>query len=86
MRRHIDDGFGSLEEVADAVQEYNPHRPRPDNLDGLRKNVRRRDDGRWYWHWDPAFMSGPNTDYDETRARMFARRNDDLRTAARALT
>ncbi len=86
MRRHIEDGFGSLEEVADAIQEYNPHRPRPDNLDGLRKNVRQRDDGRWYWHWDPAFMSGPNTDLDETRARYMARRNDDLRAAARSLT
>ncbi len=50
------DGFGSLDEVADAIAAYNPLRPRPRNLDGLRKNVRLRDDGRWYWHWDPAFM------------------------------
>lgn len=48
------DGFASLEEVADAVAGYNPHRPRPTDLSGLRKNVRERD-GRWYWHWDPAF-------------------------------
>ena len=48
-------GFGSLEEVADAIAAYNPHRPRPADLDGLRKNLRRRGD-RWYWHWDPAFM------------------------------
>ena len=34
-----------------------PHRPRPSNLDGLRKNVRQWDDGRWHWHWDPAFLS-----------------------------
>jgi len=50
------DGFASLEEVADAVSAYNPHRRRPSNLDGLRKNVRRHADGRWYWHWDPAFV------------------------------
>lgn len=50
------DGFASLEEVADAVGAYNPHRPRPDDLSGLRKNVREID-GRWYWHWDPAFIS-----------------------------
>lgn len=50
------DGFASLEEVADVIAAYNPLRPRPRNLDGLRKNVRRRPDGRWYWHWDPAFM------------------------------
>jgi pimeloyl-ACP methyl ester carboxylesterase len=50
------DGFASLDEVADAVAAYNPLRPRPRNLDGLRKNVRQRADGRWYWHWDPAVM------------------------------
>lgn len=51
------DGFASLEEVADAIASYNPHRPRPANLDGLRKNVRQWDDGRWHWHWDPAFLA-----------------------------
>ncbi|MBK5218390.1 MAG: alpha/beta hydrolase [Thermoleophilia bacterium] len=49
-------GFSSLDEVADAVAAYNPHRERPRNLDGLRKNVRLGDDGRWRWHWDPAFV------------------------------
>lgn len=52
------DGFGSLEEVADAIAVYNPHRPRPKNLDGLKKNVRQRENGRWYWHWDPKFLAG----------------------------
>lgn len=56
MVDRMSDGFGSLEEVADAVAAYNPHRPRPADLDGLRKNLR-RDGDRWYWHWDPAFMS-----------------------------
>ena len=51
------DGFASLEEVADAIASYNPHRPRPANLDGLRKNVRQWDDDRWHWHWDPAFLA-----------------------------
>jgi pimeloyl-ACP methyl ester carboxylesterase len=49
-------GFASLEEVADAVHAYNPHRPRPRNLDGLMKNVHQHADGRWYWHWDPKFL------------------------------
>jgi pimeloyl-ACP methyl ester carboxylesterase len=53
-------GFASLEEVADAISQYNPRRRRPRNLDGLRKNVRRGNDGRWYWHWDPAFMWIPD--------------------------
>jgi peroxiredoxin len=51
------DGFASIEEVADAVAAYNPHRERPVDVTGLRKNLRERD-GRWYWHWDPVFMSG----------------------------
>lgn len=46
-----------LEEVADAIAEYNPHRPRPTDLDGMTTNLRRRGD-RWYWHWDPQFISG----------------------------
>ena len=57
MAEHMDDGFASLDEVADAIQRYNPHRPRPTDLDGLTANLRRRGD-RWYWHWDPQFISG----------------------------
>lgn len=58
------DGFESLEEVADAVATYNPHRPRPKNLEGLRKNLRMRDDGRYRWHWDPAFIEGRPGEFD----------------------
>jgi len=29
MAEHMESGFGSLEEVADAIAAYNPHRPRP---------------------------------------------------------
>lgn len=50
-------GFASLQEVSDAIQAYNPDRPRPSSLEGLKKNVRLRADGRWYWHWDPQFLS-----------------------------
>ncbi len=57
MSDRVESGFGSLEEVADAIAEYNPHRPRPADLDGLTTNLRRRGD-RWYWHWDPQFISG----------------------------
>jgi pimeloyl-ACP methyl ester carboxylesterase len=47
------DGFDTLEEVAEAIGSYQPHRPRPRSLDGLAKNVRLGDDGRYHWHWDP---------------------------------
>jgi pimeloyl-ACP methyl ester carboxylesterase len=73
------DGFDSLEDVADAIAAYNPHRPRPASLDGLKKNLRKRD-GRWYWHWDPAFLTGKFGSRDETRSMV---RHDPLAAAAR---
>lgn len=60
MADGMESGFGSLEEVADALALYNPHRPRPVDLQGLSTNLRRRD-GRWYWHWDPQFITGMHT-------------------------
>lgn len=58
------EGFASVEEAADAVSTYLPHRPRPADVSGLRKNLRHGDDGRYYWHWDPRMLqrhpgSGP---------------------------
>ncbi len=64
------DGFASLEEVADVIGAYNPHRPRPTNLNGLKKNLRQRADGRWVWHWDPRFVSGKFGSPDETRSSL----------------
>ena len=49
-------GFASAEEAADAVAAYVPGRLRRSASDGLRKNLRLADDGRFYWHWDPAFL------------------------------
>jgi pimeloyl-ACP methyl ester carboxylesterase len=58
-------GFESLEDVAAAVAAYQPHRERPRNIEGLRRNVRLAEDGRLYWHWDPAFQSiGDDLDVD----------------------
>ncbi len=50
------DGFASLDEAADAIAAYNPHRARPKDLAGLEKNLRLGADGRYRWHWDPALM------------------------------
>jgi pimeloyl-ACP methyl ester carboxylesterase len=71
------DGFDSLEQVADAIASYQPHRQRPRNLDGLAKNVRLGDDGRYHWHWDPKFRGG---------RRDLAQRTDRLEACARNLT
>jgi pimeloyl-ACP methyl ester carboxylesterase len=84
MMRQLEDGFGSLEEVANAVAAYNPHRPRPTDLLGLRKNVRQRADVRWVWHWDPQFVSGRFGGPDETRTSLID--PGRLEAAARAIT
>jgi pimeloyl-ACP methyl ester carboxylesterase len=67
MTRHVH-GFDTLEQAADAIADYLPHRRRPRNLDGLTKNLRHRD-GRWHWHWDPAFVTSvgdePFADVDD---------------------
>jgi pimeloyl-ACP methyl ester carboxylesterase len=73
------DGFASLEEAADAVAAYNQGRERPADLRGLEKNLRRGDDGRYRWHWDPQFLLGQRPPH----ARAMAER---LMAAARALT
>jgi pimeloyl-ACP methyl ester carboxylesterase len=54
-------GFESLDEAADAVAAYLPHRTKPRSPEGLKKNLRQRD-GRWYWHWDPRFLTAPADD------------------------
>jgi len=63
------EGFESLDEVADAIAGYQPHRERPRNLTGLAKNVRLGDDGRYHWHWDPRFRTGPRN-LEQRTARL----------------
>ncbi|MBN8958417.1 MAG: alpha/beta hydrolase, partial [Rhizobiales bacterium] len=79
MREHARDGFASVDEAAAAVAAYLPHRPRPRSNDGLKRNLRRGDDGRWRWHWDPRFLEGPRgvDEHDEGReaALVAAARN-----------
>jgi pimeloyl-ACP methyl ester carboxylesterase len=67
-------GFATLEEAAEAVAAYRGKTPSTDHS-GLAKNLRRRDDGRYYWHWDPEFMN---------RIPRGQERLDRLEEAARA--
>ena len=60
MLEHLQTGFATLEEAAEAIAAYNPEREMPTGLEGLKKNLHKRD-GRWYWHWDPAFLETSNT-------------------------
>jgi non-heme chloroperoxidase len=69
------DGFSSLDEVADAIANYQPHRKRPRTLDGLAKNVRLWPDGRYRWHWDPEFMQRKRSIADRVPRQEEAARN-----------
>ena len=71
------EGFSSLDEVAEAIGNYQPQRVRPRNLDGLVKNVRLGSDGKYRWHWDPQFRAG---------LRDLGRRQQRLEACARRLT
>jgi len=62
MGANIDQGFDSLDAAADSIAAYLPHRPRPTDLSGLAKNLRRGEDGRYRWHWDPKFVTGVHGD------------------------
>jgi pimeloyl-ACP methyl ester carboxylesterase len=73
------EGFASLEEAADVVAAYLPHRPRPRQLGGLTKSLRQGPDGRWRWHWDPRFLGGSRPPSDVANPPRLA-------AAARGLT
>jgi len=75
------DGFDTLDEVADAIANYQPHRKRRRNLDGLAKNIRLGPDGKYRWHWDPVYRKRRALSRDEIRART-----RKLEDAARNLT
>lgn len=78
MAANLEEGFASLEEAADTISHYIPNRPRPKNLSGLAKNLRLRENGRYYWHWDPRFITG-------TRRPQGSREPERLEMAARSL-
>lgn len=62
-------GFSSLVEAAAALATYRGE-PRPKNPIGLEKALRQGKDGRFYWHWDPAFLAVRHRDIDQREARL----------------
>lgn len=55
--RQNPNGFASLDEAAEAIRAFLPHRRRNHNQTSLNRNLRQAADGRWYWHWDPAMLA-----------------------------
>ena len=73
MAEKSEEGFASLEDAAEAIARYLPHRPKPPSLAGLSKNLRQHADGRYRWHWDPRFLDTRRNAHehaDETRTRV----------------
>ncbi len=70
MRSHMDEGFASPEEAAEAIGDYTPNRPKRGPSDSLRRYLRKADNGRFYWHWDPAFMGSVDIASDADPDRM----------------
>ena len=75
MSANLNEGFGSLQEAAEAVAAYLPHRAQSTDYSRLEKNLRLRN-GRWFWHWDPAMLKGwqstTPTQQTEGEFRLFA--------------
>lgn len=76
MRAHPR-GFASLDEAADAVAAYLPQRRGRKDRYELAQLLRRGDDGRLRWHWDPALL--------DTVAHEGERYQQRLLNAARAI-
>lgn len=71
------DGFASLEQAADSIAAYVPHRRTRKSPGALRELLHQGDDGRWRWHWDRRLV-------DEL-ARDSERHQDDIAAATRAV-
>ena len=63
-------GFSSLEEASDSIASYLPHREKPKDVSGLKKNLRLKEDGRYYWHWDPRFIESRTSNRRDYKLRQ----------------
>lgn len=85
MAAHADEGFASPDEAARVISEYLPHRPSRSASPSLVRYLRQKADGRYYWHWDPAFVDGVLRQKENpTKDRDYGR--VELSEAARRLT
>jgi pimeloyl-ACP methyl ester carboxylesterase len=79
MRAHLVDGFASPDDAAAAIGAYLPHRQRRDKPVNLDRYLRKGDDGRFRWHWDPRFVSSVTNDQSDLATERFAAASRNLR-------
>lgn len=63
-------GFASLEEAADAISAYLPHRAQRKSPADLERLLVRRGDGRWRWHWDPRLIDSIGRGGEEQQGEL----------------
>lgn len=70
MAKHMEEGFASPEEAAEAIAAYTPHREKRGPSDSLKHYLRLGEDGRFRWHWDPAFITGIDAETENMTTRL----------------
>lgn len=70
MLRHSG-GFANVEEAVAAVAAYNPNRTKQPTSEGIMRNLRAGEGGRWYWHWDPRILPGTPGEAATRRRLLF---------------
>jgi pimeloyl-ACP methyl ester carboxylesterase len=69
MRAHPD-GFANLDEAADEIARYLPHRADRKSPDRLQRLLVAGDDGRLRWHWDPRMLGPIGEDAERHQADL----------------
>jgi len=64
------DGFADYAEAAERIAAYQPQRRSRKTEEQLRPLLRRGDDGRLRWHWDPALLAAVTRDGERYQARL----------------
>lgn len=72
MSAHIDEGFATADEAAVAIGAYLPHRKQRGPSETLERYLRKCDDGRLRWHWDPQFITAASQSTPENWEARFA--------------
>ncbi|HET7299653.1 MAG TPA: alpha/beta hydrolase, partial [Oleiagrimonas sp.] len=70
--RAYPDGFADFAEAAQAVAAYLPHREERKGAAQLEPLLRRDDDGRLRWHWDPAMLEAIGQESERHQPRLLA--------------
>ncbi|WP_414649841.1 alpha/beta fold hydrolase [Dyella sp.] len=71
MKAHPD-GFASYDEAAEQIALYMPQRRERKTEEQLRPLLRKGDDGRLRWHWDPALLDGLVSESERYQPQLFA--------------